>query len=138
MKNTFSFVSILAVAATMSLAACSEKEEAAEAPKTEVKPPEPPKPVEPPPPPPAATGANTGVPECDEYLATFDKLSTCDKLGPALDGMKQSAEAQRASFAQWAQFDDATRAAAQQAAAPGCKSATESLVSTATAMGCTL
>lgn len=135
MKNTFSFVTILAVAASMSLAACSEKEEPAAPPAAQVKPPEPPKPVEPPPP---ATGANTGVPECDEYLATFEKLSTCDKLGPALEGMKQSAEAQRASFAQWAQFDDATRAAAQQAAAPGCKSATESLVSTATAMGCTL
>ena len=86
---------------------------------------------------PAAAGS-TGVPECDEYVATFEKLSKCDKLGPALEGMKTAADAQKASFASWASMDEATKKAAQAAAGPGCKTATEGLKTTATSLGCTL
>jgi hypothetical protein len=84
-----------------------------------MKAPEPPPAAEPPPAEPATGAASTGVPECDEYLATFEKVATCDKLGPALEGMKASVQAQKDAFAGWSAFDDATRAAAQSAAAPG-------------------
>ena len=87
---------------------------------------------------PAAAAGSSGVPECDEYVATFEKLSKCDKLGPALDGMKTAADAQKAQFASWASMDEATRKAAQAAAGPGCKTATEGLKTTATSLGCTL
>ncbi|MBK9035613.1 MAG: hypothetical protein IPL61_30870 [Myxococcales bacterium] len=82
--------------------------------------------------------ASTGVPECDEYLATFEKLSKCDKLGPALDGMKMAADAQKATFASWASFDETARKAAQASAGPSCKTLTEGLKTTATSLGCTL
>jgi|JI10StandDraft_1071094.scaffolds.fasta_scaffold03884_15 hypothetical protein len=87
---------------------------------------------------PAAAAGSSGVPECDEYLATFEKLSKCDKLGPALDGLKTAADAQKASFASWASMDDTAKKAAQAAAGPGCKTATEGLKTTATSLGCTL
>ena len=86
---------------------------------------------------PAAAGS-TGVAECDEYLATFEKLSKCDKLGPALEGMKTAADAQKASFASWASMDETAKKAAQAAAGPGCKTATDGLKTTATSLGCTL
>ncbi|MCK6506527.1 hypothetical protein L6R53_24660 [Myxococcota bacterium] len=131
-----------ALSLLVALAACSEKEEAVEAPPAppaEMKAPEAPPVAEAPPAEPAAGAAtSTGVPECDEYLATFEKIATCDKLGPALDGMKASVQAQKDAFAGWAAFDDATRAAAHSAAAPGCKSGTESLIQTAQSMGCAL
>lgn len=87
---------------------------------------------------PAAAAGSSGVPECDEYLATFEKLSKCDKLGPALDGLKTAADAQKASFASWASMDETAKKAAQAAAGPGCKTATEGLKTTATSLGCTL
>ncbi len=87
---------------------------------------------------PAATG--TGSPECDEYLKTFDDVvAKCkDKLGPALDAMQQSRDAQAEAFKQWASLDEATKKAAVEAAATGCKSATDALKQSATSMGCTL
>lgn len=87
---------------------------------------------------PAATG--TGSAECDEYLKTFDDVvAKCkDKLGPALDAMQQSRDAQAEAFKQWASLDEATKKAAVEAAATGCKSATDALKQSATSMGCTL
>lgn len=83
---------------------------------------------------------NTGSPECDEYLETFDLLvDTCsDKLGPALDALKQSRDAQADAFREWATLDDVSRKATIEAAATGCKSATDALRQSATAMGCRL
>lgn len=132
-----------ALSLVIALGACSETEEPAAAPNTEKAPeptalPTPPAPPEPAAAPAAAAGASTGVPECDEYLATFEKISTCDKLGPALEPMKTSVQAQKDSFAQWATMDEASRAAIQASAGPGCKAGTDGLVQTAQAMGCTL
>ena len=121
MKNTFSFVTILAVAASMSLAACSEKEEPAAPPAAEVKPPEPPKPVEPPPPAPAATGANTGVPECDEYIVAYE--ACIDKMGAMARSAAESAlKAQRDGFEKAAATPEA-----KKALGPQCKQLKESI-----------
>lgn len=87
-----------------------------------------------------AAAGSTGSPECDEYLKTFDDVvAKCkDKLGPALDAMKQSRDTQAESFKGWGALDEASRKATIGAAATGCKSATESLKTSATSMGCTL
>lgn len=141
--NSLKLVAILSLG--LSLAACSETEPAAPAaPPAEVKKEEPAAPAAPAAPPAAeaqpaaAASGSTGVPECDEYLATFEKVAACDKMGAALEPMKQSVQAQKDAFAQWASFDEATRAAAQAAAGPGCKAGTDSLIQSAQAMGCSL
>jgi hypothetical protein len=84
--------------------------------------------------------ASTGSPECDEYLKTFDDMaSKCkDKLGPAFDAMQQARDAQVSAFKQWAALDETSKKAAQNAAASGCKSATDAVKQSASAMGCTL
>lgn len=83
---------------------------------------------------------STGSPECDEYLKAFDDMANkCkDKLGPAFDGMKQARDAQADAFKQWANLDETAKKAAREAAAGGCKSATDALKESASAMGCTL
>ena len=88
----------------------------------------------------AAAAGSTGSPECDEYLKTFDDVvSKCkDKLGPALDAMKQSRDAQAEAFKQWGTLDEASKKATIEAAATGCKSATDAIKQSATSMGCTL
>jgi hypothetical protein len=87
-----------------------------------------------------AAAVGTGSPECDEYLKTFDDVvAKCkDKMGPALDAMKQSRDAQADAFKQWGALDEASRKATIEAAATGCKSATDALKQSATSMGCTL
>jgi hypothetical protein len=88
----------------------------------------------------AAAAGSTGSPECDEYLKTFDDVvAKCkDKMGPALDAMKQSRDAQAEAFKQWGSLDEASKKTAVEAAATGCKSATDALKQSATSMGCTL
>jgi hypothetical protein len=139
MKKLLTIGTVLALA--FSATACKKKEEAKTT--TETKKPADTKPVTPPPvtppaAPPTAAATGTGVPECDEYVATFEKLAKCDKLGPAADGMKQGFEATKSAWASWATMDDATRKAAQAAAGPGCKAGSDGLKQTATSMGCTL
>lgn len=82
----------------------------------------------------------TGSAECDEYLDTFDDvMATCkDKLGPAVDAVVQSRNAQLDAFAAWNQLDAASRKATIQAAASGCKAAAEALRTSARSMGCPL
>jgi hypothetical protein len=82
----------------------------------------------------------TGSPQCDAYLATFDEMAAkcADKMGPALDAMAQSRNAQVEAFAQWKQLDKASRKAAIDAAKVGCQSATDALRRAATSMGCPL
>lgn len=84
--------------------------------------------------------ASTGSPECDEYLKTFDNMANkCkDKLGPAFDAMQQARDAQAEAFKQWAELDETAKKAAREAAATGCKSATDALKESASAMGCTI
>jgi uncharacterized lipoprotein NlpE involved in copper resistance len=88
----------------------------------------------------AAAAGSTGSPECDEYLKTFDDVvAKCkDKLGPALDAMKQSRDAQAEAFKSWGTLDEASKKATIEAAATGCKSATDAIKQSATSMGCTL
>lgn len=86
---------------------------------------------------PAAAGSS-GVAECDEYVATFEKFAKCDKAGPALEGLKAAAEAQKAAFASWATMDETAKKAAQAAAATSCKTASDGIKTTAASLGCTL
>ncbi|HUQ00845.1 MAG TPA: hypothetical protein VM261_00060, partial [Kofleriaceae bacterium] len=53
----------------------------------------------------------TGSPACDDYVRTFDTIVvTCkDKLGPALDAMIQSRNAQVEAFAEWGALDAASK-----------------------------
>ena len=147
MKKLMTVGTALALALTLSATGCKKKDENKAAPTTETA-----KPAAGTAAPAAGTAApaaadpaaapaaagSTGVAECDEYLATFEKLSKCDKLGPALEGMKTAADAQKASFASWASMDETAKKAAQAAAGPGCKTATDGLKTTATSLGCTL
>jgi hypothetical protein len=96
---------------------------------------------EPPPAPPqevAVAESETGVPECDAYLALFDRLLVeCQKeLGPALDAMKQSQDAMREAFSQLKTLDEESRRAATEAAATGCSAAVDALRQSATSMNC--
>ena len=52
--------------------------------------------------------------------------------------MKQSRDAQADAFKQWGSLDEASRKATIEAAATGCKSATDAIKQSATSMGCTL
>lgn len=153
MKKLATIGTALALAFTLS--ACGKKKEEEKKPEA-AKPAEPapapapapaptptPAPADPAAPAPAdpaapAAAASTGVPECDEYLATFEKFSKCDKAGPALEGLKTAAEAQKTAFSSWASMDDASKKAAQAAAAPGCKGGTDAIKAAAQATGCTL
>ena len=145
MKKLATIGTALALAFTLS--ACGKKKEEEKKPEA-AKPAEPapapaPAPAPTPTPAPAdpaapAAAASTGVPECDEYLATFEKFSKCDKAGPALEGLKTAAEAQKTAFSSWASMDDASKKAAQAAAAPGCKGGTDAIKAAAQATGCTL
>lgn len=89
---------------------------------------------------PEPAARSTGVPECDEYLATFDSLrASCkQELGGAMDAMQESINAQRQAFASWSTLDEASRGAARKAAAPGCKAATDALKQIATSFSCAL
>jgi hypothetical protein len=112
------------------------------APPSEPTPPAAPPPAAPPPseapaaPAPTAAAASTGVPECDAYLAAFDKLSKCDKAGPALDGLRQGLEATRQGWAAWKDMPADQLEASKKAAAPGCKAGEDALRSTASSLGC--
>jgi hypothetical protein len=84
-----------------------------------------------------AGGADTsGYPqECKDYMAAFETLSKCDKLGPAKDSMKQGYDA---TVDAWKSMAGATDDATKKAWADGCKAGTDGLKQTASAMGCTL
>jgi hypothetical protein len=86
------------------------------------------------------SAGSTGSPECDDYLKTFDRVvdRCAHKLGPALDAMKQSRDAQAAAFAEWATLDDASFEATIEAAASGCKAANDAVRQSAKSMGCKL
>lgn len=80
----------------------------------------------------------TGVPECDAYLATFEKLAKCEKAGPALGGLKAGLEASKAAWATWKTLPAEQAEAAKKAAAPGCKAGEDALKTTAASLGCQL
>ncbi|HUQ07415.1 MAG TPA: hypothetical protein VM261_33210, partial [Kofleriaceae bacterium] len=80
----------------------------------------------------------TGSPACDEYLRAFDTvIVTCrEKLGPALDAMIQSRNAQVEAFAEWGALDAASKKAALDAAETGCKAAADGIRQAAASMAC--
>ncbi len=82
------------------------------------------------------TTESTGVPECDAYLAAFEKLAKCDKAGPALDGLKQGLEATKQGWAAWKDMPADQLEMSKKAAAPGCKAGEDALKSTASSLGC--
>lgn len=149
MKKLMSLVSMLAVASLFAFAGC-KKEEAAPAPAEkkaeETKPVEAAKPEEAKPaeaaapaeaakPAEAAAAGDTGIPECNDYLATADKFAKCDKLPKeAKDAQIQALEAAKTG---WASLKDPNvPAEAKKAAADGCKQANEAMKQAWTAAGC--
>ncbi len=81
--------------------------------------------------------ADTGVPECDDYLKAFDKYMSCDKIpAQAKDASKQGIEQMKQG---WAMLKDPNvPAEAKKAAADACKQAVDALKQSASAMGCSL
>lgn len=73
--------------------------------------------------------------ECKDYMAAFEALSKCDKLGPAKDSMKQGYDA---TVDAWKNFASATDDATKKAWSDGCTAGLDGLKQTAGAMGCTL
>jgi len=147
-------ITIVALASALTLVGCKKKADDKAAPKVEDKGTVPAPATGSAPATAAATGSepgtgapagpgdtiSTGSPECDAYLKAFDDIVVkCkEKMGPALDAMKQSRDAQAESFKSWGTLDEASKKATIEAAATGCKSATDALKQSATAMGCTL
>jgi hypothetical protein len=142
MKKLTAFVSVLGLAATLSIAGCKKKDEAAPAPTTEAakpeeKKPEEIKPADPVADPAAAPAGDSGIAECDAYTQTFEKYVACDKVpAQAKDASKQSLEAMKQG---WAQFKDPNvPAEAKKAAADACKQGEDALKQSAQALGCTI
>jgi len=149
MKKLTAFASVLALAATLSIAGCKKKTEEAPAPtttepaKTEEKAPEAAKPADPaaaPADPAAAApaGDSTGIAECDAFLKTYEKYLACDKIPQqAKDASKQGLDAMKANWAQLSK-DPAAPADSKKVAADACKTGEEGLKQTATTAGCAL
>jgi hypothetical protein len=85
----------------------------------------------------AAASADTGVPECDDYLKSFDKYMSCDKIPQqAKDASKQGIEQMKQG---WAMLKDPNvPPEAKKAAGDACKQAVDALKQSASAMGCSL
>jgi hypothetical protein len=77
--------------------------------------------------------AATGVKECDDVVAAYEKLFKCDKFtgmpAEAQDAQKKGLETMKSAW----HFDND---AAKDAAKPGCKAALDGLQQSAKAMGC--
>lgn len=128
-------VLVLALAAALTVAGCSKKEEVATATTettvttettattaTETT---------------ATAAQSTGVAECDAYLAALDKYMQCDKIPQAVRDMQvQSAQQMRTGWATWAGLPEESRKVAQDAAKTSCTTALTSLKSAASASGC--
>jgi hypothetical protein len=78
-------------------------------------------------------GASTGVKECDDVVAAYEKLFSCDKFkgmpAEAQDAQKKGLETMKTSW----HFDNDQM---KEAAKPGCKAALDGLQQSAKAMGC--
>jgi hypothetical protein len=96
----------------------------------------PPEPVETQPkPPPAPQKSQTGIAECDQVLALYEKIFECD----AFKGMPPEAqEAQRQGLAAWKSSWHSDTADQREAAATGCRAGIDALHQAAKAMDCTL
>jgi hypothetical protein len=84
-----------------------------------------------------ASPTNTGIPDCDAYIALVTRYMQCDKIPQgARDAAKQGLDQMQAG---WQQLKDPSMPAeARQAAANACKQATDALRQGASAMGCPL
>jgi len=157
-KKTTALISALALAATMSLAACKKKKDEPQGtPKVEetTPPGTTPTPTEPsmqtppavpsaqtPPTATAPTGttapaATTGIAACDSYVAVYEKFTQCEKVPPqAKDAAKSALESAKNN---WAQLQGANVAEeAKKSATTSCQQSEESLKTTAQSSGCSL
>jgi hypothetical protein len=84
-----------------------------------------------------AESFDTGVPECDAFLALQDSFFACDKVPQqAKDAMKQSMDQQKQA---WAMLKDPNvPMEAKRAAADGCRQGADALRQSAAAMGCSV
>jgi len=78
----------------------------------------------------------SGVPDCDRYIRILERVSTCEALGAARDGMRQAGEVMMKEWDGWKRLDDASRRAAQAASGPACKQAVAALRESADQVGC--
>lgn len=77
--------------------------------------------------------ANTGLAECDAYVAAMEKYLACDKVPQeARDGAKQGLDAMKGSWGDTAGMPEEAKKAANDA----CKQAVDALKQGASAMGC--
>ncbi len=85
----------------------------------------------------AASDGPTGVPECDEYLKTFDRYIACDKIPQAaIDANKEGIAQMKQG---WAMLRDPNvPVEAKKAAGDACRQAVDALKQSAAAMGCSL
>jgi outer membrane murein-binding lipoprotein Lpp len=149
MKKITTLLSVAALVTTLGLAGCKKdkkNEEAAAPPKTEEPKTDTPKTDTPKTDTPAAgsadqaktdtppaAGGSTGMPECDAYLASVEKLASCDKFPAASkDATLKGVEAMKSGWAA-ATTDDAKKMAGD-----ACKTANDGMKQTAQAMGCPL
>ncbi len=156
MKKLTTMFSILALSTALGAAGCKGNKASDQAPKpTETTPTPAPTtttptaPTTPPPatatpttpstgtPPAPTTAADTGIAECDAYVAAYDKFNACDKVPAATkDASKTSIDQMKAS---WSSLKDPkTPEASKKAAADACKAAQDALEQSAKALGCTL
>jgi len=85
----------------------------------------------------APVAGGSGLPECDAYMAAFEKYMGCDKVPQAAkDTQKQALDGMKASWA--ALKDPNVPADTKKAAADGCKQAEDALKQSAQTLGCTL
>jgi hypothetical protein len=83
----------------------------------------------------ALTRGPTGIASCDAYLVAFDAYLACDKVQP--QAVDVSREAMGAMELAWAELRDAS-AAERQSAADSCLEASDAVVKSGRALGCTI
>jgi len=81
--------------------------------------------------------ADTGIRECDRYVAALNELTSCDKVPPAVvEAMHDALAVMRQTWRDAGQLRGGDRTRAREAAARGCETAEEAVRQTAAALGC--
>jgi hypothetical protein len=84
-----------------------------------------------------ATRRDDLPPECRDYRAAVEVMSRCDKLpAAARDALRQGLDAMEQGFAGLHDMPEDARRTAMDAAATGCKAATDAVVQSLKAVGC--
>jgi hypothetical protein len=130
MKEIAALISVLAFAATLSLAACKSDEKGGDGaqPKAEER-----KPTEAT----SAVSVQSGLPECDAYMKTFQRFMQCEKVPQvSKDAFQKHFEATRQSWAALANPGFPTQTKKQYAEI--CKQGESTLQQSAKALDCAL